>query len=89
MGKDYTIKLEMRDGGVEVSLMGPSGPMDNEYLTKSQDFDILLLKTLDIILSRNKIDRRLVGNVEIAGTGSAQALSTMVLTALKKGLEAE
>lgn len=85
----YKVILDQDVGGVVLSLVLGASLVDKEYLTKSQDFDILLLKTLDIILSRNKIDRCAVKEVEITGSGQPQALSTMLLTVLKKGLEAE
>lgn len=80
--------MDLKDGGdAEFSLYNGDSLIDKEYLTRSQDFDILVVKALDNILSRNKIDRRLIEEVEITGQTDPGSLSTMILSTFKKGLE--
>ena len=59
-----------------------------ESLTVSQEFDNMLIKALDKLVSDNKIDRLSIKNVEISGKMEASALSSMVLSAVKGALGA-
>lgn len=61
---------------------------DEEDLTISQGFDILLIRVLDNLLSRNKIDRLSIESVEIQGKVEGGSVSGMVLKTIKNALKA-
>ncbi len=50
-----------------------------ETLTIGQDFDILLIRVLDKIFRRNRIERLSLKTVEIGGKMAPGALSGMIL----------
>ena len=57
-----------------------------ESLTVSQEFDSMLIKALDKLVSGNKIDRLSLKTVEIAGKLETAATSAMILSAVKDAL---
>lgn len=69
-----------------IHLKHGSKPINETYLTPGQDFDILLIKTLDKIISENKIDRLSLKSVEISGKMSPEAVSSMILQTVAKAL---
>lgn len=63
--------------------------LQSKTLTLGQDFDILLINTLDKFLSRNRIGKLSLKSVEISGKSrpKAEALSGMILEAVARALE--
>ncbi|OGN03575.1 MAG: hypothetical protein A2655_04765 [Candidatus Yanofskybacteria bacterium RIFCSPHIGHO2_01_FULL_43_42] len=62
-------------------------PICGGILTIGQDFDIVLIRTLDKILRSNKIERLSLKSVEISGKMASSALSGMILRSVAKALE--
>ena len=71
---------------LEIQLIKGKLTINKTHLTISQDFDIMLITTLDRILSRNKIERLSLKSVEIAGKMPFNAVSGMVIQAVAKAL---
>lgn len=72
---------------IGLRLKGDNKSVYVETLTIGQDFDILLIRTLDKVLRKNKIDRLSVKSVEISGKLSPYALSSMVVKAVASALK--
>ena len=57
-----------------------------ETLTIGQGFDIMLIRTLDKIFRKNRIDRLSLKSVEIRGEMAPNALSGMILQTVARTL---
>ena len=62
--------------------------IDHESLTKSQDFDTLLITAIDNLMTRNRIDRLSLKSLEIPKINELEVASSlaMVLATVKAGL---
>lgn len=60
--------------------------IEEAYLTVGQDLDIMLIRTIDKILFKNKIGRLSLKKVEISGKMDPHALSGMILGSVAKAL---
>jgi len=71
---------------LEIQLVENKHVIDKTHLTISPHFDILLIKALDKILSRNKIIKLSLKNIEIRGKMKPAAVYSMVLQTVYKAL---
>ncbi len=76
IGKDK-LKINMLDG---------NKILYEETLTIGQGFDIVLIRALDKILNKNKIERLSLKSVEISGKVEPNALSGMIIKSVTKAL---
>lgn len=60
--------------------------IDDTHLTVGQGLDIMLIRALDKILCKNKIEKLSFKNVEISGKIEPNALSGMMLQTVAKAL---
>lgn len=72
------LKIELRNGNNKLFYV--------ETLTIGQGFDIMLIRTLDKMFRRNKIDRLSLKSVEIRGEMPPNALSSMILQTVARTL---
>lgn len=72
----------------EIQLKTGGHVIDKMHLTAGQDFDILLIRTLDKIFQKNKIVKLSLKSVKIRGETEPQALSGMILRSVAKALNA-
>ncbi len=75
------------DNSIVIQLKKGKALVDQETLTIGRGLDMLLIKTLDNIIIRNKIDRLSLSNIGIKGKIDGQALWGMVLKTVKTALE--
>lgn len=80
----FNIKTE---GIIRVLLKEGKRVVDETDLTISQDLDNMLIRTIDKLLSRNKIERLSVKTAEILGKLKDQALSAMILKTVRTAVE--
>ena len=72
---------------VKIKILDSDKIIHQETLTTGQDFDILLIKTLDKIISKHKMGRPSLKSVEISGKTVSSAISGMILKSVAKALE--
>ena len=70
-----------------IQLRAGKRSIDNEHLTVSQNLDTLLIRAIDNLMTRNRIDRLSLKALEIRGNMRPGAVSSMILGAVKSGLE--
>ena len=73
---------------LNVRVLKGKKPVYGRILTIGQDFDIVLIRTLDKILRKNRIERLSLKSVEISGEMNPHALSGMILKSVAKAPEA-
>lgn len=61
--------------------------LDELHLTVSQGFDSMLITAIDKLLIRNRIDRLSLKSLEIQGEIRPEAVSSMIIRALKSAIE--
>ncbi|GEM_PF-2809913 len=83
---DIIIDVKTR-GTVKIRLKQAGGSLCEESLTISQDFDNMLIRTLDKLLANNRIDRLLIKSVKIAGKMDSAAISAMIVSTIKNALK--
>jgi hypothetical protein len=76
--KNNTANLKLRAGNKVIG---------HEGLTLSQDFDNMLITSIDRLLKRNTIDRLSLKSLKIQGKIRLGSTSLMVMAAVKSGLE--
>lgn len=79
--------IETRASGLGLKLLKAGKTIDKTYLTLSQDFDKLLIISLDKLLHRNRIEKLSLNQVSILGGFNKQAAVGRIVEALKKALE--
>lgn len=71
---------------VEIQLIKGKKVIDKTYLTMGQSFDMMLIRTLDKILRKNRIERLSLKIVKIRGKMRPEAVSSMILKTVIKAL---
>ena len=71
---------------LEIQLTKGKLNIDKTHLTISQGFDTMLIRTLDKIFRKNRIDRLSLKSVEIRGEMAPNALSGMILQTVARTL---
>ena len=79
-----TIKNEKE---LTIQLKEGNRVVDHEYLTIGQDFDSMLIATIDNMIVRNRIDRLSLEVEEIQGKIRAESVSGMILQSVISGLQ--
>lgn len=75
-----------RDNIVTIQLKKGSRVLDSEDLTLSRNLDKLFINALDNLAVKNRIDRLSLKTVKIAGKIRPDAVSGMIIGAIKGGL---
>ena len=78
-----TIKNEKE---LTIQLKEGNRVVDHEYLTIGQDFDNMLIATIDNMIVRNRIDRLSLKALEIRGYMKLGSVSSMILGTIMSGL---
>lgn len=76
------------DKKVSLQLKRGSILLDELHLTVSQGFDTLLIRTIDKLLVRNRIDRLSLKSVQIQGKLRPGAVSSMTIKTIKSAFGA-
>ena len=71
----------------EIKLKNDSKTLSKEDLTQSQDFDIMLITSIDRLLTKNRIDRLSLKSFKILGKMRPEAISSMIIRTVKIALE--
>lgn len=71
----------------EIKLKNDSKTLSKEDLTQSQDFDIMLITSIDRLLTKNRIDRLSLKSFKILGKMRPEAISSMITRTIKTALE--
>ena len=58
----------------------------DDYLTISQNLDTLLIRAIDNLMVKNRIDRLSLKTMEIRGNMKLGAVSSMILRTIRSGL---
>ena len=94
MDKRYRILFDVRDAkpglrkdNLKIKVLDHRKMIYEETLTIGQDFDIVLIRALDKILRKNKIDRLSLKSVETSGKIELGALSGMILRTTAQALK--
>lgn len=82
-----SIIFDVGENSIDIELRRGAVLLDRQTLTKDRNLDTLLIKVLDNILFRNKIERLSLKSVEIRGNIRDEAVSGMILKTIKKALE--
>jgi hypothetical protein len=78
------LDIMIKEGdAIVVQLRAGKKVVDEENLTLSQGFDILLITAIDKLLLKNRIDRLSLKSLEISGKTRPGAVSNMVMRAIK------
>ncbi|OGN07985.1 MAG: hypothetical protein A3J46_03980 [Candidatus Yanofskybacteria bacterium RIFCSPHIGHO2_02_FULL_41_11] len=80
------ITLQVKEDFVGITLKNKGVIIDETDLTISQGLDNMLIKALDNLIARNKIERLSIKNVEIGGELRGEAISSMVIKTVKTAL---
>ena len=79
--------LDIKDrNNIALQLKDSARLIDEESLTISQGLDTLLIRALDNIISRNRIDRLSLNNLGIMGKIDDHAIWGMILETVKIAL---
>lgn len=82
------IILTIQDrNSLTIELKQGSKVIDLEHLTISQDFDTMLIRAIDKLLARNRIDRLSLKTFEIPREIKPEVVSNMIIKTVKSGLE--
>ncbi len=72
---------------IEIQLIKNKHIIDVAHLTISRNLDTLLIRAIDKVLSRNRIDRLSLIILEIPTKLKDEAVSNMIIRTTKAGLE--